>query len=378
MNRRDFVTLGLAGGCSAAIASLGLHRGPESIFHRGPTSSVIPVVGDGKWIWTKPPQETGYLEPRPFELSIGVEMQGTGEATQIRASTPVPVEHPEQQIDDVRIEAEGCEARLQAVGEGAAQLLVAAPRIASGQKVRAVAHYKLTLKKQHQGFRREQFPTRQPQPAADIRKLYLQDSPGIQTSSAEVRKLAAQLAEASQASPHPWDMAQSFCEWIRGHIRPQVGDYTSVPIALQQNRGDCEEMAGIFVALCRHHEIPARLVWVPSHNWAEFYLTDAEGKGHWIPAHTGCYSWFGWTGAHELVLQKGDRVTPAHERRPQRLLEDWGQWVGRRPKFRWLADLAPLPAEAQTDAGPGSRIKLENGEWKLTGKHPLDRYLRST
>ena len=65
--------------------------------------------------------------------------------------------------------------------------------------------------------------------------------------------------------------------------------------ALKERRGDCEEMAGIFVALCRHCDIPARLVWVPNHNWAEFYLTDDQGEGHWIPAHTACYHWFGWT-----------------------------------------------------------------------------------
>ena len=85
--------------------------------------------------------------------------------------------------------------------------------------------------------------------------------------------------------------------------------------SLRRRTGDCEELAGIFVALCRSAGIPARLVWVPNHNWAEFYLTDHEGQGHWIPAHTSCYTWFGWTGVHELVIQKGDRLSVPHEKR---------------------------------------------------------------
>jgi hypothetical protein len=121
---------------------------------------------------------------------------------------------------------------------------------------------------------------------------------------------------------------------------------------------------------------------VPNHNWAEFYLTDKEGEGHWIPAHTACYHWFGWTGAHELVIQKGDRVTPVHERRPQRLLEDWLQWSGKRPDSRFVAELKPLPSEETTDStaladvGPGARSKTASGEWKLVGAHPLDKFMR--
>ena len=115
MDRRQF----LAGSALAVGRSLGRGESPgrepdsQTFSQVPPTHSVIPVVGDGKWIWTEPPKDqTGYLEPRSFELSIGVELQGEGNATQIRASTPVPIEHAEQQIDDVQIETEGCQATV--------------------------------------------------------------------------------------------------------------------------------------------------------------------------------------------------------------------------------------------------------------------------
>jgi hypothetical protein len=396
MQRRHFLAAGAATLAAASAPSWPRfeYSSLQEAATHPPAFAVIPVVGDGKWIWTEPPKETGYLEPRPHELSIGVELQGEGDATMIRGSTPVPIEWPEQTINDVKIETEGCEARLQQVGEGAAQLLLSAPSIRRGQLVRAIAHYKLTLKKQYLGHQADRFPARQPEPPPAIRKQYLQDSPGIQTSSAEVRKLHRELTgavgnalrgvpDSAGSSPsglkHPWDLVQSFQAWVGKNMTPKRGRYTGVINALRSKVGDCEEMAGIMVALCRASGIPARLVWIPNHNWAEFYLTDHDGQGHWIPAHTSCYSWFGWTGVHELVIQKGDRVTPAHERKPQRLLEDWLQWSGKQPRGRYVADLTPLapPGSAESDAGPGARNKDATGEWKLAFKHDMDRYLRN-
>lgn len=71
--------------------------------------------------------------------------------------------------------------------------------------------------------------------------------------------------------------AARLAQWVPRNIRPQIGRFTSVEKALADRRGDCEEMSAVFVALCRAGGIPARLVWIPNHNWAEFYLTDEQG-----------------------------------------------------------------------------------------------------
>jgi transglutaminase-like putative cysteine protease len=374
MRRRDLFA---AGAAVAGVASSAWRRGPwggDIAPGPPPAWAVIPVVGDGRWIEIEPPRKPlGNYDERPFELSVGIEMRGRGNGTDVQAVTPVPLPHPEQKIGDVRIETEGCQARIQAVGEGAAQLVVAAAAIGAGGVLRAIARYQLTVAKQYFGHERDRFPRVQPKPAAEIRGRYLLDSPGIETGSAQVRKLLA--AVRGPGDEHPWDVARRCWVWVRENIRPRIGPYTSVTRAIDDRVGDCEEMAGVFVALCRRAGIPARLVWVPNHNWAEFHLVDEAGVGHWIPAHTACYPWFGWTGVHELVIQKGDRVIPAHARAPQRLLEDWGRAAGVRPAFRWTAELTPLPATTGADPGPGGRVKEESGEWKLAG-HRLDSLLR--
>ena len=84
--------------------------------------------------------------------------------------------------------------------------------------------------------------------------------------------------ELAGGSPHPWDLVRKFAAWIPRNIRPQMGTYTSVVQAITDRRGDCEEMSTLLVALCRYSGIPARIVWVPNHNWAEFYLLDHEGR----------------------------------------------------------------------------------------------------
>ena len=68
------------------------------------------MVGDGKWVWKDPPKETGYLEPRPYRLRVGIELEGTGNAGQLKATTPVPVQQPEQKIESSDVETRGCAA----------------------------------------------------------------------------------------------------------------------------------------------------------------------------------------------------------------------------------------------------------------------------
>jgi hypothetical protein len=375
MNRRDLLRASVIGSCGGGLWGVLSAANRERFRNpRPPAYSVIPVVGDGRWIWKEPPEgETGYLEPRPYDVSVGMELEGTGPASDITGTTVAPLEYPEQKILDTSIDARGCQAQVRKLAEGAGQLVLAAAEIGAGQIIRAVARFRMTLFKQYFAYDADQFPARQSVPP-EIRKTYLQDSPGIQVRSRQVRALAAELT--SGTPQHPFEQARTFAEWVPKNIKPQIGAYTSVTAALDDRRGDCEEMAGVFVALCRSVGIPARLVWVPNHNWAEFYLTDNDGKGRWIPAHTACYSWFGYNGAHELVLQKGDRVMLPEKRKQVRLLADWLRYSGSAPKVRYLAELTPLADDTGGDPGPGARRKDTKGEWQVVGNHELDRYVR--
>ena len=314
MNRRHFLELGLGAAVCGSMQAFGSDHGdlPSEASSAPPAHSVIPVVGDGKFIWTSPPAgQTGYLEPRPFLVDIGIELVGGAAATQIKASTPLPIDCPEQKLEGGEVQTQGCEAEVRDVGECARQLYVSAPQIARGQTISAKVSYKATLYKQYHDYQRNQFPQEQTVPV-NIGKQYLGESPGIQTRCKEIRNLLNTLRGDLK---HPWDMAKKFAAWIPRNIQPLIGPYTGVITALEKRQGDCAEMSAVFVALCRAAGIPARLVWVPDHNWAEIYLTGKDGKPHWIPVHTACYFWFGWTGAR-VGDPEGRPAPPARPRRP--------------------------------------------------------------
>jgi len=380
MHRRDFLQASSAAAVGSGLltAAVDWTGDARSLIAEMPTAhppafSTIPVVGDGKWIENEPPQDkAGYYEPRPYDVKVGIKLEGTGAASQIKATTPVPIPLPEQKIDDINVKSQGCQAAVRRVGPNAAQLVLAAGSISRGQVVAAVAEMKMTLHKQYHAYQRDQFPAQQ-EPPKSVLRAYGYDTAGIQTKHRDVRELQKKVGGKLS---NPWDQAKAYYQWVWENIRARVRSYTSVLRAIRDRVGDCEERAAVFVALCRASGIPARLVWVPNHNWAEFYLQDEAGRGHWIPAHTAAYSWFGWTGAHELVIQKGDNVFVPEKRQPVRLLPDWLRQAGARPDALFPAEVIPLPPREGADPGPGARRKTPTGEWKVIGRHALDKYAR--
>ena len=194
MHRRNFLHIGAGAALCGGMAALGRSGGllasvapiasEESLVP--PAFSVIPVVGDGNWIWNEPPKKlTGYLEPRPFQLEIGIHLEGRGNATNIRASTPAPISLPEQTLDEEKVEADGCDAQVRDISPLARQLSLSADGISAGQTIRATARYRLTLYKQYQAFERDQFPDdpKAQKISNEVRDSFLGDSPGIQRAS---------------------------------------------------------------------------------------------------------------------------------------------------------------------------------------------------
>ena len=377
ISRRRALSYGAAAAAAPFAFSLGKHSSISSTTQgivAQPSFSITPVVIDGKWLHRDPPKdESGPYDHREFDLSVGVRWTGSGNASELRASTVTPVGFPEQEIIDVKIEkTEGCEAQIKQLTDTAGQLQVAAPEIQRGQTIEAKAIYRLKISRSHYGYERDKFPVKQ-NVTKQIESIGLGNSPGIRSDLNSVRRIAKEITSRHE---HPWDLAKKFYDWVWENIKGIPGPYTSVKAAIQKRVGDCEERAGVFIALCRAAGIPARLVWVPNHSWAEFCLFDYQGQPRWIPSHTAAYNWFGWTGAHEVVLQKGDRIRVPGRNKTLRLIDDWYSFRGRRPKLEFTGTLAPR-AETGKDPGPGKRKKDKKGAWDLVGDHPADKIIRN-
>lgn len=331
------------------------------------TFSITPVVYDGKWNWKEQPlDQKGYLDPREFDVRAGIRWRSDGQTRNLKGSTLVPCAFPEQEVLNWQIEKpEGCEARVQPLSDTAAQLQMAAPGIRPGETITVAVVARVRLFRFCPHYSADQFADGQEYPQA-IRDHYLGNSPGIRCEMPGVRELVKSIT--SRHDP-PWQRARRFFDWAWDNIEGLPGKYTSVQAAIRNGRGDCEERAGVFVALCRANGIPARLVLVPNHCWAEFCLINQDGEACWIPAHTAAYNWFGWTGTHELVLQKGDRIDQPGKDKTVRLVEDWYQFQGRRPIIEYFGELVPVE-------GPGQRVRNRQGGWDLAGEHPENRFFR--
>ena len=116
---------------------------------------------------------------------------------------------------------------------------------------------------------------------------------------------------------------EAIYDWVRTNIQ-FVDNQGLEPVdtltTLEREHGDCDEMSCLFIALCRAAGIPARLVQVPGHVYAEFHLLDAEGNGHWFPCQLAGTRAFGQMPEHRPVLQKGDNLVSPHAGRKKYLI----------------------------------------------------------
>jgi len=112
-------------------------------------------------------------------------------------------------------------------------------------------------------------------------QTYLQPEKYIESNHAEIKKLAYSLKGATAK-----DTAKKIFNWVSNNITSEA--YSSYDrgalYARKERKGDCTEIAYLFVALCRSNKIPARAVGgyicpestilsaAEYHNWAEVYL----------------------------------------------------------------------------------------------------------
>jgi hypothetical protein len=222
---------------------------------------------------------------------------------------PIPTDWPEQQVTTVNEEVSP-EAKIQyeTVDGGVRIMKVRIGQLPAGQEAKALVTveirrnailapentdiYKLPeLKKLPQNIRR-----------------YLTHSPKIESRDPKIRELAKTVGADKEKA---WDHVEAIYDFVREKIKYQNGPLRSAVAALKEGVGDCEEMTGLFIAICRAAEIPARTVWVPGHCYPEFYLIDDKGQGHWFPCQIAGSREFGGINELRPILQKGDNFRPA-------------------------------------------------------------------
>jgi transglutaminase-like putative cysteine protease len=138
------------------------------------------------------------------------------------------------------------------------------------------------------------------------RELPLDLGPSPFIESRHPRIIAA-AKEAVGDEENAWKKVEAIYDWTRANVAYKNGDVKGAARALVEKEGYIDDVTSVFIAMCRAQKIPARTVFVPGHCYAEFYLDDDQGQGHWFACDpAGDSKQFG--GIHEMrpILQKGD------------------------------------------------------------------------
>ncbi|QDV22042.1 transglutaminase-like domain-containing protein [Aureliella helgolandensis] len=293
----------------------------QSISESGSEAGARPLASETDNAETDAPAPLQMVAPKTLEMLIGVKVtSGSGNMLSTLATTVFPTPWPEQTVEILQVNMPAnFRHDFRELPGGNQQLLMFAPVIPGNSTVEGTI--RVRIQKSHIVGPEETTEFVIPRRIRRDLGLYIKDSPFIESSISEIRKIVKEI-EASEPLTD-WKKIEMMYDWVRENIAYERGDLKTVREALRDGTGDCEEMTSTFVALCRAARVPARCVWLPNHCYPEFYLEDKEGQGYWFPCQVAGTRNFGSMPEYLPILQKGDRFKVPEQTEVQRYLADY-------------------------------------------------------
>jgi len=239
-------------------------------------------------------------------------------------TTPVPMNWREQKI--ISINEEKMDANLASRIEyrnlgGAMEMRLQLGRVRPSNPIEIVVAFEVQNYELLPPENPSQYiiPTRVPQDIAP----FLRPSPKIESNDSTFSKMYAEITRERKTD---WDKVEALYSFVQNTVKyddtawskPAKGALAVTKMPRGEWMGDCKDMSCLFVALCRAGKVPARIVRVPEHCYAEFYLEmkqldtrtnnnrRAIPPGFWFPCQvSGTYA-FGGIPEKRVILQKGD------------------------------------------------------------------------
>lgn len=251
---------------------------------------------------------------------FGMTIKSSGRSTGIVATVPVPVDWPEQSVEEIAQQATENTRKLSYnnLTKSMRQLVIKVNRLGEGDTATASVVFKIS-KRMILAPEKPELLSVASRPPSSLRQ-YLKPSPYIESSHPRIKQIAESLEW--DASLSDFDNIERIYRWVRDNVKYEFDPVIHPCLdALDAGKGDCEELSSLFIAICRAKGIPARAVWIPGHTYPEFYMEDPQGEGHWLPCQAaGEYS-FGQMIETKPILQKGDKFRLPGQREPLRYVQ---------------------------------------------------------
>lgn len=271
-------------------------------------------------------------------VKVGVIIKASSPVFRAVATVPVPGNWPEQQVEivseDISSAVHSVTYRDLTGGGGMRQMVVQVPQLPAGQEARALVTFEVT----RHGLAAPvdtsiyQVPKKLPRQL----RINIGPSPYIESRHPRIIKAAKQAASADQPA---WQKVESLYNWTRQNVVYKNGKLKGAARAVIDGEGYTDAVTSLFIAMCRVHKIPARTVFIKGHCYAEFYLEDDQGEGHWFPCRPAGERAFGEIDAGRPILQKGDSFkNPENTRERLRWVKEYFHASGRgkAPKVRFV------------------------------------------
>ncbi|UUO05283.1 transglutaminase domain-containing protein [Blastopirellula sp. J2-11] len=259
-------------------------------------------------------------EARTSRYQVGMTIEAVGgDCVGLYGTIPIPADWPEQTVRLVEEEV-STESRIgyRMLENSVKQMMVSIPSLRRGETGGAVITLEVEVRSAQPpaDLTGVKIPKR---PPSDIRR-YLGSSPSIESRHSSIRKKAREILEGVEGD---WQKVEKLYDWVRDNISYESQKSTTAVTALRKGTGDFEDLTGLFIALCRASDVPARTVWVPGSSYAEFYLEDADEEGHWYPAQVAGTRAFGFMPDPRPILQKGDSFRVPEKNEPVRFVAEY-------------------------------------------------------
>jgi hypothetical protein len=282
-----------------------------------------------------------YGEAQIIRFRVGAEITASrGACRNVVAMVAVPLECPEQQVQIVEedFSPEVGEVTYRMLQGGARQMMISVPYLRDGATARAVITAEVSAR-----------PILPPEKTDDLKipkrvprnlRMYTNGSPFIEIKHQRVRALNKEILAGLDESANDWQKVEAIYDRMLEEIEYVEGPDKGAVDTLRDGQADCQGRSMVFIALCRANKIPARMVWVDGHAYAEFYLEHAEGEGHWYPVESAGTRAFGEMPLARVIMQKGDNFTVPERKERLRYASDYTIGLptpgGGRPKVKYI------------------------------------------
>ncbi|MBI3838151.1 MAG: transglutaminase domain-containing protein [Planctomycetia bacterium] len=275
-------------------------------------------------------------------IQVGEIVSATGGSLQrVVATAPVPTDWPEQRVkivnEDISAVVKSVTYRTIRGGGGLKQMVVEIPQLSSGQEAKALITFEVArnalVAPADTSFYRI--------PKKLDRQMLINIGPSPYIESRHP-KIVAAAKEAIEDKETDWQKVAAIYDWAREHVVYKNSELKGAARALHDKEGGADELTSLFIAMCRVHKIPARTVFVLGHCYAEFYLDDDEGQGHWFPCQPAGTRSFGAIDEQRPILQKGDNYkNPENPKERLRYVTEYFSAAGRggKPSVKFVSEL---------------------------------------